>query len=698
MASVFRVTLRLMAPPLLRVTPPTVRETLTHFLPQRHASKQVKGHRKELKAKQEKQEVEIKQKMTVEELSRAMNRDFDHVIEALLNTPLDVDRLEPDSVLDHTWIKEVVTRSGMKYCWAKLSEDRTRPNKDATRRPHTDPALLKPRPPVVTIMGHVDHGKTTLLDSLRASQVTSQIVSMEAGGITQHIGAFTVQLPSGEAMTVLDTPGHAAFSSLRARGALATDIVVLVVAADDCVMEQTVESIHHARNARVPMIVAVNKCDKPQADPDRVKKELLSHEVVCEEYGGDVQAIHVSALKGSGLMQLTEAVVALAEVLELKAEADGLMEGLVIESRTDRGKGPVSTALVQRGALQRGAVLVSGRTWAKVRFMFDENGSILNRAGPGRAVQVCGWRELPSAGEEILEVESEQRAREVVSYRQYLDEQQRLSKEQMTIAANQEAHLQEYRLQRAELAHLSWRQRKSALYHKNKEVFASRPRERHSDESSPRLGLVIKGDVDGSVETLLNVLDSYDAQDQCELNLIHFGTGDISETDVTLAHTFSGCVYGFNVSAPRSVQQSAQKKDVPLKLHSVIYKLIEDLKEELSQKLPPETQQSILGEASVLAVFSVSVGKRKVPVAGCRVQRGTLTKRHRFRVLRGNQVLWEGSLSTLKHHKDEVSSVKVGMDCGLSAEGDLDFSPGDTVQCYEEVQSPQTSSWSPPGF
>lgn len=380
--------IRRLATPLLRVTTPPSLTTPAHFLQWRHASKQVKGQRRDPKPKPklDKQEVEIKQRMTVEELARAMNRDFDHVVEALLNTSVDVDELEPDSVLDQVWVKEVVSRSGMKFRWAKLSESRERPNKDATRRPPADPSLLKPRPPVVTIMGHVDHGKTTLLDSLRKSQ----IVATEAGGITQHIGAFTVQLSSGEAMTVLDTPGHAAFSSMRARGASATDIVVLVVAADDGVMEQTVESIRHARTAGVPIIVAVNKCDKPQADPERVKRELLSHDVICEEFGGDIQAIKVSALKGEGLVELTEAVVALAEVLELKAEPDGLMEGLVIESRTDKGKGPVSTALVQRGVLRRGAVLVSGQTWAKVRFMFDENGSVLNQAGPSRAVQLCG--------------------------------------------------------------------------------------------------------------------------------------------------------------------------------------------------------------------------------------------------------------------------------------------------------------------
>lgn len=684
----------MLAPPFL-LNPPLARVNPTHFLQQRLASKQVKGQRREPKPKPkvERQEVEIRQTMTVADLARAMDRDFDHVIEALLNTSVDVDSLEPDSVLDQHWIKEVVTRSGMKFKWAKLTATKERENRDQTRRPPGD--LLSPRPPVVTIMGHVDHGKTTLLDSFRKSQ----IVLTEAGGITQHIGAFLVVLPSGEKITFLDTPGHAAFSSMRARGANATDIVVLVVAADDGVMEQTVESIRHAKRAQVPIIVAVNKCDKPQSDPERVKRELLVHDVVCEEFGGDVQAIHISALKGEGLTALAEAVVALAEVLELKAEPDGLMEGLVIESRTDKGKGPVTTALVQRGVLRRGSVLVAGRTWAKVRFMFDENGRALTEAGPSRAVEVVGWRELPSAGDTVLEVETEQRAREVVSWRHFSEEQQRLEEEQRSIEAQQQVHLQQYRHQRAQLSHLTWRQRKSALYQKNKTLVGFRPSEkdRPEDQGTPRLGLVIKADVDGSVETLMNLLDSYDAEDQCQLDVLHFGTGDVSENDVHLAHTFSGLVYGFNVAVSRSVQQMAVKKGVSLKLHSVIYKLLDELKQDLSLRLPPLTSENLLGEASVLEVFDVSLGKKKVPVAGCRVQKGVLDKRHRFRVLRGPDLVWEGSLAALKRHKDEVSSVKAGMDCGLSAEGDVSFCPGDVIVCYELVHAPQFTSWDP-GF
>ncbi|XP_040041426.1 translation initiation factor IF-2, mitochondrial [Gasterosteus aculeatus] len=663
----------------------------------KYASKQVKGQKKDpknqkVKVKVDKQEVEIKQNMTVASLAEAMNKDFDHVLEALLNTSVDLDSLEPDSVLEERWIKEVVTRSGMKFRWAKLSETKERPNRDVHRKPPADPSLLAQRPPVVTIMGHVDHGKTTLLDSLRKSQ----IVSTEAGGITQHIGAFLVQLPTGEKITFLDTPGHAAFSSMRARGANATDIVVLVVAADDGVMNQTVESIQHARRAKVPIIVAVNKCDKPQADPQRVKQELLAHDVVCEEFGGDVQAIHVSALKGDNLLSLAEATVALAEVLELKAEPTGAVEGLIIESRTDKGRGPVTSAIVQRGTLRRGCVLVAGRSWAKVRYLFDENGRAVTEAGPSATVQVVGWKDLPSAGEVLLEVESEQRAREVVEWRTYAEEQEKLQEEQGVIELKQKLHLEEYRKEREGLTHLSWRQRKSALYRANKNKFAARPSER-TQSAEPSLPLIIKGDVDGSVEAILNLLESYESQQQCQLEVLHFGIGDVSENDVNVADAFSGSIYGFNVAASRSIQQLAAKRGVPLRLHSIIYKLIDELKEELSSKLPPLRSENIVGEATVLTMFDVSVGKKKVPVAGCRVQKGRLDRRLKFRLVRGRDVVWEGSLAALKHHRDEVHSVKSGMECGLSADGDVDFRTGDVIVCFEELDTQQVTSWDP-GF
>ncbi|XP_070842782.1 translation initiation factor IF-2, mitochondrial [Chaetodon trifascialis] len=682
-------------PPLCPAQNPT--PLLTCRQSRMFASKKVKGQRKDqknqkVKVKVDKQEVEIRQRMTVASLAEAMNKDFDHVFEALLNSSADVDSLEPESVLEEKWIKEVVTRSGMKFKWAKLSESKERPNRDVHRRPPADLSSLVSRPPVVTIMGHVDHGKTTLLDNLRKSQ----IASMEAGGITQHIGAFLVQLPTGEKITFLDTPGHAAFSSMRARGASVTDIVILVVAADDGVMNQTAESIEHAKRAKVPMIVAVNKCDKSQADPQRIKQELLAHDVVCEEFGGDVQSINISALKGDNLLALAEATVALAEVLELKADPSGPVEGLVIESRTDKGKGPVTTAIVQRGTLKRGCVLVAGKSWAKVRFLFDENGRAVTDAGPSTAVGVVGWKELPSAGDVMLEVESEQQAREVVEWRTYKEEQQKLQEEKSAIELKQKLHLEEYRKEREDLSHLSWRKRKAALYRANRAKFAMRPSERmQRDEMS--LPLIIKGDVDGSVEAILNILDSYDAEHQCHLEVLHFGIGDISENDVNMAETFAGSIYGFNVGASRSVQQLASKQGIPLRLHTIIYKLIDELKDELSSKLPPVVSESVVGEATVLAMFDITVGKKKVPVAGCRVQKGQLDRQLNFRLIRGRDTIWEGSLVALKHHKDDVQTVKVGMECGLSVDGDVNFSPGDVIICFEKLDSPQVSSWDP-GF
>ncbi|XP_028323338.1 translation initiation factor IF-2, mitochondrial isoform X2 [Gouania willdenowi] len=580
----------------------------------------------------------------------------------------------------------------MKVRWSRVKEDHDKPIRDAQRRPPADPSLLVRRPPVVTIMGHVDHGKTTLLDGLRKSQITAS----EFGGITQHIGAFLVRLPSGESITFLDTPGHAAFSSIRARGANATDIIVLVVAADDGVMNQTVECIQLAHSADVPVIVAVNKMDRPQADPQRVKQELASHGVLCEEFGGDVQAVHISALKGDNLPALAEAVVALAEVLELKAEASGPAEGLVIESRTDKGKGPVTTTLVQRGALKKGCVLVAGNSWAKVRLLLDENGHTVKEAGPSTAVQVIGWKELPSAGETFIEVESEQRARQVVCYRAEVEAQEKRAESLQEVEHQQQIHRDLYLSQRAELSHLSWRRRKAELYRANKKLFANRPSER-VERKTLSLPLIIKGDVDGSVETLLNVLSGYDAQHQCLMEVVHFGVGDVSENDVNMAHAFGGSVYGFNVGVAPSVRRLAEKNNVPLRLHSIIYKLMEQLRAELSERLPPRRVQSVVGEAAVLAVFHVSQGKKKIPVAGCRVLKGQLDRRLTFRLIRGQDVVWEGSLVALKHHKDEVQCVQTGSECGLSVHGDVDFLSGDVFVCLEEREEPQVTAWDP-GF
>ncbi|XP_059131182.1 translation initiation factor IF-2, mitochondrial isoform X2 [Peromyscus eremicus] len=645
--------------------------------------KEKRPPRSQLSPVKSKRDVEVWVGMTVEELAKAMAKDIDCVYEALLNTAIDIDSLEANSHLDEVWIKEVIKKAGMKLKWSKLKQEKVRENKDAVRRPQADPALLTPRFPVVTIMGHVDHGKTTLLDKLRKTQVAA----MEVGGITQHIGAFLVSLPSGEKITFLDTPGHAAFSAMRARGTQVTDIVVLVVAADDGVMKQTVESIQHAKEAQVPIVLAINKCDKTDADPEKVKKELLAYDVVCEDYGGDVQAVHVSALTGDNLMALAEATIALAEMLELKADPTGPVEGTVIESFTDKGRGPVTTAIIQRGTLRKGSILVAGKSWAKVRLMFDENGKPLNEAYPSMPVGIIGWRDLPSAGDEILEVESEPRAREVVDWRK-IEQKEEKDKDDLKIMEEKRKEHQEARRQaRAKYGSLNWKKRSYMKYLDRKGQRPVKPKEK-AEKNSNVLPVIIKGDVDGSVEAILNLLDTYDASHECELELVHFGLGDISENDVNFAETFDG----------KAIQQSAAQKGVKIKLHKIIYHLIEDLQEELSSRLPPRLEEYSIGEACILATFSVTEGKRKVPVAGCRVQKGQLEKQKKFKLIRNGQVIWKGSLTSLKHHKDDVSVIKTGMDCGLSLDEEkVEFKVGDEVVCYEENEVPAKTSWDP-GF
>ncbi|XP_006930167.2 translation initiation factor IF-2, mitochondrial isoform X1 [Felis catus] len=655
--------------------------------------KEERAQKSPLSSPKFKKEVEVWIGMTVEELARAMEKDIDCVYEALMNTAIDIDSLEAHSHLDEVWIKEVVKKAGMKLKWSKLKQDKVRENKDAVRRPQADPALLTPRSPVVTVMGHVDHGKTTLLDKLRKTQVAA----MEAGGITQHIGAFLVSLPSGEKITFLDTPGHAAFSAMRARGAQVTDIVILVVAADDGVMKQTVESIKHAKDAQVPIVLAINKCDKTEADPEKVKKELLAHDVVCEDYGGDVQAVHISALTGDNLMALAEATIALAEMLELKADLNGPVEGTVIESFTDKGRGPVTTAIIQRGTLRRGSILVAGKSWAKVRLMFDENGKTIHEACPSMPVGIVGWRDLPSAGDEILEVESEPRAREVVDWRKYEQQQEKNKENLKIIEEKRKEHQEAHRKAREKYGTLHWKERSFLKYQEKKEQKPLKTKEKEEKDSNV-LPIIIKGDVDGSVEAIVNIMDTYDASHECELELVHFGVGDVSENDVNLAETFHGVIYGFNVNAGNVIQKSATKKGVKIKLHKIIYRLIEDLQEELSSRLPCIVEEHPIGEACILATFSVTEGKKKVPVAGCRVQKGQLEKQKKFKLIRNGHVIWKGSLTSLKHHKDDISVIKTGMDCGLSLDEEkVEFKVGDEIVCYEEKEVPAKTSWNP-GF
>ena len=499
-------------------------------------------------------------------------------------------------------------------------------------------ADLKPRAPVVTIMGHVDHGKTSLLDALRSTDV----VSGEAGGITQHIGAYQVQLEGGDKITFLDTPGHAAFSAMRARGANVTDVVILVVAADDGVMPQTIEAIKHAKAAEVPIIVAVNKCDKPDADPDKVLTELLQHDIQVEAMGGDVQAIKVSALKRTGLEELTEAITLQAELLELKANPDREADGIVVESQLDKGRGPVATVLVNRGTLKRGEIVVAGKQWGKVRALINERGQQLKDAGPAVPVEVLGLDGAPEPGDMFNVVDTEARAREITEYRQ------RAERQKQGVASG-----------RASL---------ESLMNSMKD----------SQEVS-ELPIVVKGDVQGSVEAIRHSLEGLSTE-EVRANVVYGAAGGISESDILLAKSSGAPVFAFNVRANKQARELAEKEDVEIRYYSVIYNLIDDVRDTLSGMLAPEKRETFIGYADILEVFNITkVGK----VAGCRVTEGTVKRGCGVRLLRDDVVIHEGKLKTLKRFKDEVPEVTSGMECGMAFEKYEDIREGDKIECFE---------------
>ncbi len=499
-------------------------------------------------------------------------------------------------------------------------------------------ANLQPRPPVVTIMGHVDHGKTSLLDAIRHANV----VSSEAGGITQHIGAYQVAAPNGASITFIDTPGHAAFTAMRARGAKVTDIVVLVVAADDGVMPQTVEAITHARAAGVPMIVAVNKIDKPDAKPERVRTELLQHEVQVESLGGDTLEVEVSATQRTNLSKLLETITLQAEVLDLKADPGRPAEGTVIEARLDRGRGPVATVLVQRGTLRVGDLIVGGSQWGRVRALIDDKGQARHEAGPSTPVEVLGFSGSPEAGDRVAVVESETRAREITAYR----ERQKREK----AAARGVA--------RGSLADMMT-QLKTA--------------------GRKEFPLVIKGDVQGSVEAIVATLENLNT-DEVAARIIHAGVGGITESDITLAEASNAAVIGFNVRAHKEARVLAEQAGVEIRYYNIIYNLVDDVKAAMSGLLPPTLREEMLGNAQILEVFTISkVGK----VAGCRVTDGIVQRGANVRLIRDNVVVHEGKLSTLKRFKDEVKEVVAGQECGMAFENYQDMRVGDVIECYK---------------
>ncbi|MDZ5646835.1 translation initiation factor IF-2 [Nitrospirillum sp. BR 11828] len=498
---------------------------------------------------------------------------------------------------------------------------------------------LSPRPPVVTVMGHVDHGKTSLLDALRHTDVASR----EAGGITQHIGAYQVQLASGSRITFIDTPGHAAFTEMRARGANVTDVVVLVVAADDGVMPQTVEAIQHAKAAEVPIIIAINKCDLPGAKPDRVRQELLQHGLVVEAMGGDVLDVEVSAKTGKGLDKLEENILLQAEILELKANPNRTAEGVVVEAKLERGRGSVATMLVQRGTLKVGDIVVAGSEWGRVRALVNDRGQNVDSASPATPVEVLGLNATPLAGDEFSVVESEARAREITEFRQR-------KKREAQVAQSARGSLEQM----------------------FKQIQAGEVKE---------LPLVIKGDVQGSIEAISGTLEKLAGDNsEVKVRVLHSGVGAINESDVTLANASRGIIIGFNVRANPQAREMAKRDSAEIRYYSVIYDIIDDVRALLTGMLKPTLRERFLGNAQILEVFNITkVGK----VGGCRVTEGIVKRGAGVRLLRDNVVIHEGTLKTLKRFKDEVKEVREGYECGMAFENYDNIQPGDVIEAYE---------------
>jgi len=579
-------------------------------------------------------EVTIPETITIQELANRMAERAVDVIKLLMKQG---QLVKANDVIDADMAQLIVEEMGhtaRRVAEADVEEGLFGP---ADKDEH-----LEPRPPVVTVMGHVDHGKTSLLDAIRKTN----IVSGEAGGITQHIGAYQVE-HNGQKITFIDTPGHAAFTAMRARGAKVTDVVILVVAADDSVMPQTVEAIQHAKAAEVPIIVAINKIDKPDADPAKVRNELLQHEVFVESMGGDVLEVEVSALKGTNLDKLLDSVLLQSEVLELKANPDRPAEGTVIEARLDRGRGPVATVLVQRGTLKIGDIVVAGSEWGKVRALVDDQGEQISSAGPSSPVEVLGLQGAPEAGDRFAAIESEARAREVTEYRG----RQKREKAQAKLTG----------------ARGSLEQMMTQLQVTGVKQFP----------------LVIKGDVQGSVEAISAALEKL-GNEEVAARIVYSGVGGITESDVNLASTSDAAIIGFNVRANKQARDVADKEGLEIRYYNVIYNLVDDIKAAMSGLLTPERRETMLGNAEILQVFNITkVGK----VAGCRVTDGKVERGAGVRLIRDDVVVHEGKLSTLKHFKDEVREVSAGQECGMAFEKYEDMRVGDIIECYrvEEI-------------
>jgi translation initiation factor IF-2 len=581
-------------------------------------------------------EIAVPETITVADLAHKMSVKAAEIIKSMMKMG---SMVTINQVLDQETAMIVVQEMGHKAIAAKLDD----PDALLAESAQASTAEALPRPPVVTVMGHVDHGKTSLLDTIRRTRVASG----EAGGITQHIGAYHVETPKG-VITFLDTPGHEAFTAMRARGAKVTDIVVLVVAADDGVMPQTKEAIAHAKAGNVPIVVAVNKIDKPEANPDRVKQELVAESVLPEEYGGDTQFVQVSARTGKGIDTLLDAILLQAEVLELSAPRDAPAKGIVIESRLDKGKGPVATVLVHSGTLKRGDVVLAGAVFGRVRAMSDETGKSVNSAGPAIPVEIQGLSDVPIAGEDVMALGDERKAREIALFRQGKFRDVKLAKQQAAKLENMFEQLAESEIK--------------------------------------SLALIVKADVQGSYEALANALSKL-STDEVKVNIVHAAVGGITESDVNLALASKAVIIGFNTRADVAARKLAEHAGVDIRYYDIIYEAVDDVKAALSGMLAPEQKENRLGLVEVREVYKISkVGT----VAGCYVLEGLVRRGAKVRLLRDNVVVFDGELDSLKRFKDDVREVKAGFECGLSLKNYNDVQKGDQLEVYEIVEVTRT--------
>jgi len=574
-------------------------------------------------------DVVVPETITVQELANRMAERGADVIKALMKMGV---MATINQVIDADTAELVVNEFGHRLKRVAESDVEIGLSGEVDTEEH-----LVPRAPVVTVMGHVDHGKTSLLDALRGTDVASG----EAGGITQHIGAYQVRLKSGQRITFIDTPGHQAFTAMRSRGAHVTDIVVLVVAADDGIKEQTIEALRHAKAAKVPIIVAINKMDKPDAKPERVRQELLQHEIVVEEMGGEVLDVEVSAIKKTGLDKLEEAILLQAEILDLRANPDRPADGSIIEAKLERGRGPVATVLIKRGTLHVGDIFVAGSEWGRVRALIDERGGAVQEAGPSSPVEVLGLNGTPLAGDDFVVAENEAKARDIADYRQ------RRRREQQAAAGA-----------------------RGTLEQMFSQIAAGVAKE---------LPVVVKSDVQGSLEAITGSLEKISTK-EVAMRVLHAAVGGINESDVILAKASNAVIVGFNVRANPQARDLARRDNVEIRYYSIIYDVIDDMKAALSGMLAPSVRERFLGNAAIREVFTISkVGK----VAGCMVTEGIVKRGAKVRLLRDNVVIHEGSLKTLKRFKDEVREVREGFECGMAFENYHDIQKGDVIECFE---------------